>query len=34
MLTDPLTGAPLPTSLPLFIHQNSGPALRGKGTCS
>jgi hypothetical protein len=34
MLTDPLTGAPLPTSRPLFIHQSSGPALRGKGTCS
>jgi hypothetical protein len=34
MLTDPLTGAPYPTSRPLFIHQNSGPALRGKGVCS
>ena len=34
MLTDPLTGAPYPTSRPLFIHQNAGPALRGKGACS
>ena len=33
MLTDPLTGAPLPTSRPLFIRQTSGPALRGRGTC-
>ena len=34
MLQDPLTGAPFPTSRPLFIRQNSGPALRGKGVCS
>ncbi len=34
MLTDPLTGAQLPTSRPLFIRQIAGPALRGKGTCS
>ncbi len=34
MLTDPATGDPLPTSRPLFIHQNAGPALRGRATCS
>ena len=33
MLTDPLTGAPLPTSRPLFIRQNSGPTLIGQGNC-
>jgi hypothetical protein len=34
MLKDPATGADLPTSRPLFIRQNSGPALRGTKTCS
>jgi hypothetical protein len=33
-LTDPTTGGPLPTARPLFIRQNSGPSLSGKGTCS
>jgi hypothetical protein len=33
MLTDPLTGEPLPTSRPLFIQQVGGPALRGRGSC-
>jgi hypothetical protein len=33
-LTDPTTGAPLPTSRPLFIRQNGGPRLIGNGTCS
>ena len=33
-LTDPLTGAPLPTSRPIFIKQNGGPRLVGKGNCS
>jgi hypothetical protein len=32
-LSDPTTGGPYPTSRPLFIRQNSGPALRGSGTC-
>jgi len=32
-LLDPTTGAPLPTSRPLFIHQNKGPALYGNNTC-
>jgi len=32
-LTDPTTGGPLPTARPLFLRQNGGPALRGKGTC-
>jgi hypothetical protein len=33
-LTDPTTGGPLPTARPLFLRQNGGPALRGKGTCT
>ncbi len=33
MMVDPLTGAQLPTARPIFIHQNAGPALVGKGTC-
>ena len=33
-LTDPTTGGPLPTARPLFIRQNGGPSLIGKGTCS
>jgi hypothetical protein len=32
--TDPTTGAPLPTALPLFLRQNGGPRLIGTGTCS
>jgi len=32
-LSDPTTGGPYPTSRPLFIRQDSGPALRGSGTC-
>jgi len=31
---DPLTGGPLPTSLPIFLRQTSGPALLGDGDCS
>jgi hypothetical protein len=33
MLTDPTTGAPYPTSRPLFIRQNGGPKLVGTGSC-
>jgi hypothetical protein len=33
-LTDPTTGAPLPTARPLFIRQNGGPRLIGNGNCS
>jgi hypothetical protein len=33
MLTDPVTGGPLPTARPLFIRQNGGPTLRGQGSC-
>jgi hypothetical protein len=33
-LTDPTTGAPLPTARPLFVRQNGGPRLIGSGTCS
>jgi len=33
MLTDPATGAPLPTARPLFIHQDAGPSLTG-GSCA
>ena len=33
-LTDPTTGGPFPTARPLFLRQNGGPALIGKGTCS
>jgi hypothetical protein len=33
MLKDPTTGMDYPTSRPLFIRQNAGPALRGKATC-
>ena len=33
-LRDPLTGGPLPTARPLFIRQNGGPRLIGKGDCS
>jgi hypothetical protein len=31
---DPLTGGERNVALPLFIRQNSGPALRGTGDCS
>jgi hypothetical protein len=31
--TDPLTGMPLPVSLPLFIRQNKGVPLVGGGSC-
>jgi hypothetical protein len=34
MMVDPLTGAQLPTARPVFMHQNAGPALIGKGSCS
>ncbi|HEY2935335.1 MAG TPA: hypothetical protein VGJ25_01965 [Gaiellaceae bacterium] len=34
MLTDPTTGAPYPTSRPLFTRQTSGPALRGNRSCA
>jgi hypothetical protein len=33
MLTDPITGQPLPTARPLFIRQNSGLGLDGT-SCS
>ena len=33
-LMDPLTGGPFPTARSLFLRQNGGPALVGKGTCS
>ncbi|MEA2273384.1 MAG: hypothetical protein QOI98_2092, partial [Solirubrobacteraceae bacterium] len=31
---DGITGGKLPTSLPIFMHQVSGPALRGNHECS
>jgi hypothetical protein len=31
---DPLTGGERQVALPLFMRQNSGPALRGTGDCS
>jgi hypothetical protein len=31
--TDPVTGAPLPVSVPLFIRQDSGPPLVGSTPC-
>jgi len=34
MLTDPVTGGPLPTARPLFIRQNAGPTLIGNGQCT
>jgi hypothetical protein len=34
MMLDPLTGAQLPTARPIFMRQNAGPALIGKGSCS
>ena len=34
MLLDPLTGAQLPTARPIFMRQNAGPVLIGKGSCS
>jgi hypothetical protein len=34
MTHDGITGGPLPTSLPVFIRQTSGPALRGNHECS
>ena len=34
MTKDGITGGPLPTSLPIFIRQTSGPALRGNRECS
>src|SRR5436190_16529126 len=33
-LTDPATGGPYPTARPLFLRQNGGPRLIGKGSCS
>jgi hypothetical protein len=33
-LLDPTTGAPLPTSRPLFLRQDAGPRLIGSGSCS
>ena len=33
MLKDPLTGSDYPTSRPLFLRQNAGPALRGTRSC-
>jgi hypothetical protein len=33
-LTDPLTGSDYPTARPIFLRQNVGPALVGKGNCS
>jgi hypothetical protein len=33
-LVDPLTGGTYPTARPLFLRQNGGPRLIGKGTCS
>jgi hypothetical protein len=33
-LVDPTTGGPYPTARPLFIRQNGGPSLIGKGSCS
>jgi hypothetical protein len=33
-LTDATTGGPYPTARPLFLRQNGGPRLIGKGTCS
>ena len=32
-ISDPTTGAPYPTSRPLFVKQNRGPALYGSNTC-
>jgi hypothetical protein len=32
-LLDPTTGAPLPTSRPLFVRQDAGPRLIGNGSC-
>jgi hypothetical protein len=32
-LVDPTTGGPLPTSRPIFIRQDGGPKLVGKGNC-
>ena len=32
-LTDPTTGAPLPTARPLFLRQSAGPRLIGTGFC-
>jgi hypothetical protein len=34
MTKDGITGGPLPTSLPVFIRQTAGPALRGNKECS
>jgi hypothetical protein len=34
MSPDPATGGVRQIALPLFLHQNSGPALRGGGDCS
>jgi hypothetical protein len=31
---DPVSGGPRNIALPLFMHQNSGPSLRGGGDCS
>jgi hypothetical protein len=33
-LTDPTTGAPYPTSRPLFLRQTAGPKLVGNGNCA
>jgi hypothetical protein len=34
MLTDPVTGGPLPTARPIFIRQNAGAPLVGDHSCS
>src|SRR3954447_26039449 len=34
MSADPVSNGPRQIALPLFLHQNSGPALRGGGDCS
>jgi hypothetical protein len=33
-LTDPTTGGAFPTARPLFLRQDSGPALRGTRSCT
>jgi hypothetical protein len=34
VLTNPITGGPLPTARPLFIRQNADPTLIGSGQCT
>ncbi len=34
MMTDPLTGAQLPTARPIFMKQTAGPSLLNKQTCT